>query len=253
MKRAASLLLVSSLVAAAAPPPRRTARRACRASTPPGMDLSVRPQDDFFRYVNGTWADKTPIPADARRLRHVRDPARARPGSGARHPRGRSDARRRRPARSARRSATSTRASWTRRASSRSASQPLAGELAAIDGISDRQRPAGGVCARRAHRRAAALLGQRRRRIRATPSLRRADLAGGPRACPIATTTCGPTRSSPRSARRTRPTSRGSFTLAQSARSGRRRRAHPRARDRAREGSSGIARATAIATPPTTR
>ena len=28
------------------------------------MDLSVRPQDDFFRYVNGTWADKTPIPAD---------------------------------------------------------------------------------------------------------------------------------------------------------------------------------------------
>lgn len=29
-----------------------------------GMDLSVRPQDDFFRFVNGTWADKTPIPAD---------------------------------------------------------------------------------------------------------------------------------------------------------------------------------------------
>jgi predicted metalloendopeptidase len=30
-----------------------------------GMDLSVRPQDDFFRYVNGAWVDKTPIPADA--------------------------------------------------------------------------------------------------------------------------------------------------------------------------------------------
>ena len=29
-----------------------------------GMDLSVRPQDDFFRYVNGRWADNTPIPAD---------------------------------------------------------------------------------------------------------------------------------------------------------------------------------------------
>ncbi len=29
-----------------------------------GMDLSVRPQDDFFRYVNGKWADDTPIPAD---------------------------------------------------------------------------------------------------------------------------------------------------------------------------------------------
>ena len=30
-----------------------------------GMDLSVRPQDDFYRYVNGAWADKTPIPSDA--------------------------------------------------------------------------------------------------------------------------------------------------------------------------------------------
>ena len=29
-----------------------------------GMDLSVRPQDDFFRYVNGRWVDNTPIPAD---------------------------------------------------------------------------------------------------------------------------------------------------------------------------------------------
>jgi len=29
-----------------------------------GMDLSVRPQDDFFRYVNGKWVDNTPIPAD---------------------------------------------------------------------------------------------------------------------------------------------------------------------------------------------
>src|SRR5262245_20433066 len=29
-----------------------------------GMDLSVRPQDDFFGYVNGKWVDSTPIPAD---------------------------------------------------------------------------------------------------------------------------------------------------------------------------------------------
>ena len=29
-----------------------------------GMDRSVRPQDDFFRFVDGAWADKTPIPAD---------------------------------------------------------------------------------------------------------------------------------------------------------------------------------------------
>src|SRR4249920_2995776 len=28
------------------------------------MDLSVRPQDDFFRYVNGQWVDNTPIPPD---------------------------------------------------------------------------------------------------------------------------------------------------------------------------------------------
>jgi putative endopeptidase len=29
-----------------------------------GMDLSVRPQDDFFRYVNGKWVDDTAIPPD---------------------------------------------------------------------------------------------------------------------------------------------------------------------------------------------
>jgi putative endopeptidase len=29
-----------------------------------GMDRSVTPGDDFFRYVNGTWADRTQIPAD---------------------------------------------------------------------------------------------------------------------------------------------------------------------------------------------
>ncbi len=28
------------------------------------MDTSVRPQDDFFRYVNGMWLKNTPIPAD---------------------------------------------------------------------------------------------------------------------------------------------------------------------------------------------
>src|SRR5215467_10539066 len=32
-----------------------------------GMDRSVRPQDDFFRYVNGAWADRTPIPPDKSR------------------------------------------------------------------------------------------------------------------------------------------------------------------------------------------
>lgn len=29
-----------------------------------GMDKSVRPQDDFFAYANGTWVEDTAIPAD---------------------------------------------------------------------------------------------------------------------------------------------------------------------------------------------
>jgi putative endopeptidase len=28
------------------------------------MDRSVKPGDDFFRFVNGTWYDRTEIPAD---------------------------------------------------------------------------------------------------------------------------------------------------------------------------------------------
>ena len=31
------------------------------------MDVSVKPNDDFFRYVNGTWLDNTEIPADRTR------------------------------------------------------------------------------------------------------------------------------------------------------------------------------------------
>jgi len=29
-----------------------------------GMDRSVRPGDDFYRFANGSWARRTPIPAD---------------------------------------------------------------------------------------------------------------------------------------------------------------------------------------------
>jgi endothelin-converting enzyme/putative endopeptidase len=44
----------------------------CGQQTPPltsgielaNMDTSVRPQDDFFRFVNGTWLATTEIPAD---------------------------------------------------------------------------------------------------------------------------------------------------------------------------------------------
>jgi predicted metalloendopeptidase len=34
------------------------------ASTPATFDRSIRPQDDFFRYVNGGWLKKTPIRVD---------------------------------------------------------------------------------------------------------------------------------------------------------------------------------------------
>ncbi|NMH28245.1 M13 family metallopeptidase [Flavobacterium silvaticum] len=43
-----------------------------KAQTKPGinmslMDIKVKPGDDFFRYVNGTWFDNTEIPADRQR------------------------------------------------------------------------------------------------------------------------------------------------------------------------------------------
>src|SRR5262245_36515317 len=49
-----------------------SAQKAAPAPAPPrvpgidttGMDRSVRPQDDFFRFVNGAWVDKTAIPPD---------------------------------------------------------------------------------------------------------------------------------------------------------------------------------------------
>jgi predicted metalloendopeptidase len=59
-------LLLTALVATMAASPsaqNRTPPRVPGIDTS-GMDLSVRPQDDFFRYMNGTWADKTPIPGD---------------------------------------------------------------------------------------------------------------------------------------------------------------------------------------------
>ena len=37
-----------------------------------GMDKSVAPGDDFFRYANGAWLKSTEIPADRSSLRHRR-------------------------------------------------------------------------------------------------------------------------------------------------------------------------------------
>jgi predicted metalloendopeptidase len=63
------LVIVSCLFVAAATAPFVSAQAPAANPLVSGIDLSaldkaVRPQDDFFRYVNGTWLDKTPIPAD---------------------------------------------------------------------------------------------------------------------------------------------------------------------------------------------
>jgi len=52
---AAGLLLMAALPAAA---------QLKSGIDPSNFDQSVRPQDDFYRYVNGTWLKKTEIPAD---------------------------------------------------------------------------------------------------------------------------------------------------------------------------------------------
>ena len=64
MKRRISVfgvLAVAGLAAAAIV----TAQSALKSGLDPaGFDKSVRPQDNLFRYVNGTWLTKTEIPAD---------------------------------------------------------------------------------------------------------------------------------------------------------------------------------------------
>ena len=71
-------LATSALVAADATygAPTRTLLAAAQAAAPgraqygtfgfdsAGMDRSVPPGDDFYRYANGTWAKNTPIPPD---------------------------------------------------------------------------------------------------------------------------------------------------------------------------------------------
>ena len=85
-----------------------------------GMDLSVRPQDDFFRYVNGKWVDNTAIPGDLSAygtfaILHDRAQENVRAIIE------KKDASRRPRAPTARRSGICTRRSWTRRRSNRSA------------------------------------------------------------------------------------------------------------------------------------
>src|SRR5450830_1615602 len=56
--RAAAMALVISALPAAA-------QKLTSGVDTTNFDRSVRPQDDFFRYVNGGWLKKTEVPADA--------------------------------------------------------------------------------------------------------------------------------------------------------------------------------------------
>jgi putative endopeptidase len=63
-----TISLIEAVEAAAATAPAAPSTAAPRYGTwgvdLAGMDRSVKPGDDFFRYVNGKWADATTIPAD---------------------------------------------------------------------------------------------------------------------------------------------------------------------------------------------
>lgn len=54
------VVVIAPVVAAQAPPEKPLASGIDVSA----LDNAVRPQDDFFRYVNGAWLDKTPIPPD---------------------------------------------------------------------------------------------------------------------------------------------------------------------------------------------
>jgi putative endopeptidase len=71
MYRFCTVLAAAALAAACDADPTPAADAAARTASPlesgidfAGMDTSVRPQDDFFSYANGTWVANTEIPAD---------------------------------------------------------------------------------------------------------------------------------------------------------------------------------------------
>jgi len=70
MSRILTMIAIASLAACAAAPPEPTpVAPPAAAPLGSGLDLAgfkreVRPQDDLFRYVNGTWLETTQIPAD---------------------------------------------------------------------------------------------------------------------------------------------------------------------------------------------
>jgi putative endopeptidase len=66
-KAAAAVWLVVAAAAAASRPSLRAANGEQHGIDLAGMDRSVTPGDDFFRYANGTWLAETEIPADRSR------------------------------------------------------------------------------------------------------------------------------------------------------------------------------------------
>ena len=152
------------------------------------FDHSVRPQDDFFRYVNGGWLKTAEIPADASSwgaFQELRENSRNALHRALRRARARRT--RRRAAPSAR-SAICTRATWTARASRSSALTPLQPELKTIAALQLRAAAARHLRALRATRRAGTDRGVRRRGSEALERQHRPGHAVRARACPIATT-----------------------------------------------------------------
>ncbi|MFD2270039.1 hypothetical protein ACFS07_00145 [Undibacterium arcticum] len=104
------------------------------------IDQSVRPQDDFFRYLNGKWLDATEIPADKSswgsfykladdtqpQLRAIIEAAAQKPEQ-------------RGQLRSAEKSATSTPASWMKKTVDELGLTPLDHELAKIRALKDKK------------------------------------------------------------------------------------------------------------------
>ena len=217
-----------------------------------GMDRSVQAAGRLLplrqRHVGRQDADSGRPPE----LRHVRDAARAlrRRRCAASSKRKRSS--RPRPGRSGRRSAGSTRASWTTRASRRSASsrwprnwRPSAASRACA------------TCRRRSRGPRASAFGCRSpsasARTRSTPTCTPCSISQAGLGMPDRDYYLRTGRTIRRDSQGLHGLHRPAVHARQSEGPERRRRAHPRARDDASHSSSGIARATAIATPRTTR
>ena len=214
------------------------------------MDLSVRPQDDFFRYVNGKWADNTPIPADQSgygSFAMLRERAQERVRAIIEDEARRASA----PGSIGQKVGDFYESYMDESRIDSLGITPLKGELAAIAAITDkRDLPKAFARAARVGVRLPFSVGvgvDQRNSEEYAVQISQSGLG-----MPIATITCAPTRSSRRPARRMRPTSHGSSPSAISPIRRAPRRALPRSKRRS-QNCSGIARATAIVAPPTTR